>query len=159
MPPVPQLWAIIRASVNQGESEVTTGTYTGSCICGSVRYEISGELLNFFHCYCGRCRKSTGTGHASNLILKPDAAAFTAGEDLLGSYKVPDAKRYRTVFCTSCGSPLPRVAPDLSIAVIPAGSLDSHPEIEPTGRIFCGSKEGWACNTAGIPAWDQYPEA
>ena len=133
--------------------------YTGSCICGSVKYEISGEFRFFFHCYCSRCRKSTGTGHASNVILHPEAAAWTAGEELIGSYKVADAQRYRTVFCKNCGSPLPRVAPDLSIAVIPAGTLDNYPDIEPTGRIFCGSKADWACDTTGLPAWDEYPES
>lgn len=112
-----------------------------------------------FHCYCSRCRKSTGTGHASNVILNPDAAAWTAGEDLLSSYKVVDAKRYRTVFCKTCGSPMPRVAPDLSIAVIPAGTLDSSPEISPTARIFYGSKENWACDTAELPTWEEYPES
>jgi len=138
---------------------VSSENYTGSCICGSVKYEISGEFRFFFHCYCGRCRKSTGTGHASNVILNPDAATWTAGEELIGSYKVAGAKRYRTVFCKHCGSPLPRVAPDLSIAVIPAGTLDSGPDIEPTGRIFFGSKERWACDAAELPAWDEYPES
>jgi len=111
----------------------------------------------FLHCHCGRCRKSTGTGHASNVILNPDAAEWTAGEDLIGSYKVPDAERYRTVFCKNCGSPLPRVAPDLSIAVIPAGTLDGSPEISPNGRIFCGSKAEWSCDDTELPAWAEYP--
>ena len=111
----------------------------------------------FLHCHCGRCRKSTGTGHASNVILNPDAAEWTAGEDLIGSYKVPDAERYRTVFCKNCGSPLPRVAPDLSIAVIPAGTLDGSPEIIPNGRIFCGSKAEWSCDDTELPAWAEYP--
>jgi hypothetical protein len=138
---------------------MTSGKYTGSCICGSVHYAISGEFRAFFHCYCSRCRKSSGTGHASNVIVNPDAATWTAGEELIGSYKVSDAKRFRTVFCKNCGSPLPRFAPDLSIAVIPAGSLDSQPDITPTGRIFFGSKAGWACDNQELPNWDEYPDS
>lgn len=133
--------------------------YAGSCICGSVRYEICGEFRFLFHCYCGRCRKSSGAGHASNVILNPDTAEWTAGEDLLASFKVADAKRFRTVFCKNCGSPLPRVAPDMSMAVIPAGSLDSSPDLIPTARIFFASKEDWACDSAELPAWDEYPHA
>ena len=133
--------------------------HTGSCICGSVQYEITGEFRFFFHCYCGRCRRSTGTGNASNLILKPDTATWTAGEELIGSFKVPDAKRFRTVFCKNCGSPLPRIAPDLSMAVIPVGTLDEHPELAATGKIFHGSREDWACDLDGLPAWDEYPES
>ena len=111
---------------------MSQSTFSGSCLCGSVRYEISGNPRSFYHCHCRRCRKTTGTGHASNIILKPEAAKWLAGEELLESFKVPDAKRFRTVFCSNCGSPLPRIAPDLSLAVIPAGSLDESPAIDPT---------------------------
>ena len=132
--------------------------YTGSCICGSVKYEISGEFRAFYHCHCTRCRKASGTGHASNVILKPDAAKWIAGEELLGEYKVPDAERFRTVFCKNCGSPMPRVAMERSLAVIPAGSLDSSPDIQPTGRIFFDSKAPWSCDTTELPEWPEYPQ-
>jgi hypothetical protein len=130
----------------------------GSCICGAVTYEISGEPRAFYHCHCRRCRKASGTGHASNIILKPDAAAWLSGEDLIGVYKVPDAQRFRTVFCQRCGSPLPRIAPDLSIAVVPAGSLDSEAPISPTARIMCGSRVELSCADDELPAWTEYPE-
>ncbi len=136
---------------------MSSDKYSGSCICGSVKYEIFGELRFFYHCHCGRCRKSTGTGHASNVILNPDAAEWIEGEDLIGSYKVPDAERFRTVFCKNCGGPLPRVAPDLSIAVIPAGTLDSSPEIHPDGHIFGDSKAEWSCDARELPTWAEYP--
>lgn len=137
---------------------MASSDFRGGCICGSVAYEISGEPLGFNHCHCWRCRKSTGTGHASNIILKPVSAAWTAGEELLGTFKVPDAKRFRTVFCTRCGSPLPRVAPDLSIAVIPAGSLDSVPPLNPTARIFWESRAEWSCEAGGVPTWAEYAQ-
>ena len=136
---------------------MSSDKYSGSCICGSVKYEITGEFRFFFHCHCGRCRKSTGTGHASNVILNPDAVEWMDGEDLIGSYKVPDAERFRTVFCKNCGGPLPRVAPDLSMAVIPAGTLDSNPEINPTGYIFGDSKAAWSCDSRELPTWAEYP--
>ena len=88
---------------------------SGSCLCGSVTYEISGESMHFYHCHCRRCRKATGTGHASNIIMRPDAVAWTTGEHLLSYYKVPDAKRFATTFCKTCGSLMPRIAPDNSV--------------------------------------------
>jgi hypothetical protein len=132
--------------------------FQGSCICGSVEYRITGEPFAFNHCHCHRCRKASGTGHASNILLKPASADWTAGKEFLATYKVPGAKRFATVFCSKCGSPLPRVAADLSIAVIPAGSLDSEPPLSPTGRIFWGSRAPWSCADAHIPTWDEYPQ-
>jgi len=137
---------------------MSSAEYDGGCICGSVTYEITGVARGFYHCHCKRCRKSSGTGHASNIILKPETVNWTAGEDLLGRYKVPDAERFGTVFCTKCGSPLPRIAPDLSVAVIPAGSLDTEPPLEPTARIMYDSRAAWSCTDERIPAWAEYPE-
>ena len=52
---------------------MTQTTLSGSCLCGAVRYEATGEPKRFVHCHCSRCRKATGTGHASNLFLQPGA--------------------------------------------------------------------------------------
>ncbi len=133
-------------------------TLTGSCLCGAISYKISGETRAFYHCHCSRCRKASGTGHASNVILKPDTAEWLSGEDLINTFKVPEADRFATVFCSNCGSPLPRVAPDLSRAVIPAGSLDDGPDLSPTARIFWESRSDWSCDAGDIPVWSEYPE-
>lgn len=130
---------------------------SGSCLCGAVRYEISGSEGRFWHCHCRRCRKATGTGHASNVLLKPDSVDWVAGEELLKVYKVPDAKRFAAVFCGVCGSLMPRVAPDMSIAVVPAGTLDNDPGLRPEARIFQGSKAAWSCDDSEIPGHDTYP--
>jgi hypothetical protein len=130
---------------------------SGSCLCGSVAYEISGESLHFFHCHCQRCRKATGTGHASNVLMRPTSVEWTAGEQLLTSYKVPEAKVFATSFCSVCGSLMPRVAPDNSIAVIPAGTLDNDPGVEPEARIFQDSKAGWSCEAGELPFHETYP--
>ena len=132
-------------------------TLKGSCLCGSVRYEISGDTGRFWHCHCSRCRKATGTGHASNILVKPINVDWTAGNELLTYYKVPDAKRFATVFCTVCGSLMPRVAPDMSIAVVPAGTLDSDPAIRPQGRIYQSSRASWSCDDADLPCHETYP--
>ena len=135
-----------------------SGVFTGSCLCGSIQYEITGDPRVFNHCYCSRCRKASGTGHASNIILTLDSAEWRAGEDLLGSYKVPDAERFSTAFCTQCGSQMPRIRKELGFAVIPAGTLDSDSPIQPTDRIMWDSKVDWACDDRDIPTWARYRE-
>ncbi len=129
----------------------------GGCLCGSVRYEIHGNEGRFWHCHCSRCRKSSGTGHASNILLKPESAEWTAGKELLKIFKVPDARYFAVVFCSECGSPLPRVAPDMSIAVVPAGTLDDDPGLRPEARIFQDSRAEWSCDDSVVPGYDTYP--
>lgn len=129
----------------------------GSCLCGSVRYEITGEPTRFYHCHCQRCRKATGTGHASNVMIKSDAIRWLDGESQLRSYKLPEAERFGTHFCGNCGSLMPRQVPALGMVVIPAGSLDSDPGIEPMAHIFYESRAPWSCAAGGLPTFAEYP--
>ena len=138
---------------------MTQTIFRGSCLCGSVQYEISGEPQRFYHCHCSRCRKATGTGHASNMMIKPGSIKWTRGEELIRSYKVPEAQRFTNCFCSVCGGRLPRYVKETDMIVIPAGSLDSDPVIKPGARIFWDSRADWSCGGDGIAVHSEYPSA
>lgn len=129
----------------------------GSCLCGAVQYEATGEPTRFYHCHCSRCRKSSGTGHATNLFLKDAQLIFTGGEDLLQHYKIPEAERFTRQFCSKCGSSVARFVPERNAVVIPAGSLDSDPPIMPQARIFWDSRASWSCSDDQIPRFSELP--
>lgn len=44
-------------------------TLQGSCLCKSVRYEVSTPFMRFGHCYCSRCRKATGGVRSTNIAV------------------------------------------------------------------------------------------
>jgi len=136
---------------------MTTRTLRGSCLCGAVRYVVEGEARRFYHCHCSRCRKASGTGHASNLFVR-GTLSWEAGEDLLTRYRVPEAERFGTSFCSRCGSSMPRYVEAAGLAFIPAGSLDTEPDILPQARIFTGSRSAWSCTAAALPEFPEYPE-
>lgn len=137
---------------------MTRESLTGSCLCGSVQYRIEGESLVFYHCHCKRCRKSSGTGHASNLRVGPETSLhWTRGEDLLKKYRVPDAERFYNLFCSNCGSPMPRAMPSIGAVIIPAGTLDTEPVMQPQSRIFWDSRAEWSCSGDELPVHAEYP--
>ena len=139
---------------------MSQSTLQGSCLCGAVKFEVSGTPIRFYHCHCKRCRKATGTGHATNLFVQPGSLTWTGGEELIKSYKVPEAKRFTRQFCTNCGSGLPRQVKDTDIVMIPAGSLDNEPVMRPQARIFWDSRAGWSCShDEAIPVHPEYPPA
>ncbi|MDH5711192.1 MAG: GFA family protein [Gammaproteobacteria bacterium] len=133
----------------------------GSCLCGevaySVQYNISEQTPRFYHCHCKRCRKASGTGHASLIIIGHCSLQWLKGEALLSRYKVPEAERFATCFCKKCGSALPRYDEQTGRAVIPAGSLDHDIDLRPQARIFWDSRTEWSCSD-NIPAYAEYPE-
>ena len=132
-------------------------TFKGSCLCGAIKYELSGEPKRFYHCHCERCRKASGTGHASNIMVKTDSLKWLAGESLLKRFKVPEAERFFTLFCAECGSAMPRDVPEIGMVVIPAGSLDHEITIKPEARIFWDSRTEWSCSGDGLNVFAEYP--
>jgi len=138
---------------------MTDVTLQGSCLCGAVKYEVVGKATRFYHCHCSRCRKATGTGHASNLFLQPGTLSWLGGQELVTSFKVPQAVRFANTFCKTCGGRLPRQAAGSDLVMIPAGSLDDEAPIRPQAVIFAGSRAGWSCVDAEMPAYSQYPPA
>ena len=135
---------------------MTTSSLPGSCLCGKVRFTATGEESRFYHCHCTRCRKATGTGHASNLFLKGELN-WESGEELVRSYKLPEADRFTNTFCTLCGGRVPRFIEALGMVFIPAGSLDAEPGMKPQARIFTGSGAAWSCDASELPSFSDYP--
>jgi len=132
------------------------GAPRGSCLCGSVAYVVTGPIRRAWNCHCSRCRKARAAAFASNLMTKADGVRFTRGEELLESYRVPDAKFFTQRFCRICGSPMPRVAAEYGVAGVPMGSLDDDPGIRPQAHVFVASKAPWFEITDDLP---QFPEA
>ena len=136
---------------------MSQSTLKGSCLCGAVTFAVTGEPQRFYHCHCSRCRKATGTGHASNLFLQPAALEWLSGEEQVVAFKVPQAKRFTNTFCAICGGRLPRQAKDSDIVMIPAGSLDDPAPIRPQASIFSESRASWSCTDDELPRYPQSP--
>lgn len=128
----------------------------GSCLCGGVQFEARKPYLQFAHCYCQRCRKATGTSHATNLYVAPAQFAWTAGEELTRRYDLPAAKSFSTTFCTRCGGPVPHFTRNRAKVVVPAGTLDDLPDLVPQANIFWASRAPWSCGDSGLPCHDEY---
>ena len=75
---------------------------TGSCLCGSVAFEIHGPMDDILLCHCTQCRKQTGHYEVSTDV--PRRALSIAGEEHLTWYFSSEA--VRRGFCAICGSSL-----------------------------------------------------
>jgi hypothetical protein len=137
----------------------STPSIKGSCLCGGIEFEVTGTPRGATHCHCSRCRKSRGTGHATNLIVALDALHFLKGEELLSKYRVPEAKFFAHWFCKECGSTLPRHDEARGFAVVPMGSFDEDPGVRPERHIHVASKMPWDLITDDLPQFEAAPPA
>jgi len=132
------------------------GVLRGACLCGAVTYEVETPFLRFAHCHCSRCRRATGSSHASNLYLAPRQFRWTSGQQLIKRYDLPSAQSFSTTFCTACGAPLPHHTRSGLEMVVPAGSLDVDPGLAPQAHIFFTSRPEWSCLDRELPAFPEY---
>ncbi|HTN63478.1 MAG TPA: GFA family protein [Devosia sp.] len=133
-----------------------TQTTAGSCQCGTVTFQVSGEFESFFLCHCKRCRKDTGSAHAANLFSSTATLSWISGSDSIRTYRVPETLHEKS-FCTKCGSALPSVQLNGALLVVPAGSINSAITIRPTAHICCASRAEWDAHLETIPQLDGLP--
>ena len=67
---------------------------TGSCLCGSVAYEVDGAAGPIVHCHCQTCRKAHGTAFSSVSPVPRDKFRWTKGEELLSSATIQRRENY-----------------------------------------------------------------
>ena len=131
-------------------------THAGSCLCGAVRYEVTGDFDRFFLCHCEHCRKGTGSAHGANLFSSQAKLDWLSGKEKVTVYNLPNTRHHKS-FCSICGSALPTAAPDGKLVVVPAGSLNTPVDLAPTAHIFMSSKGNWDQGLEAIQKFEKYP--
>ena len=95
---------------------------TGSCLCGRVRYEITGPASKASHCFCSMCQKQHGGACGSYANYASADFRYTSGEEAVQRYaSSSDAVR---CFCSRCGSGLTWQAPERNDRI--AVTLGTH---------------------------------
>ena len=128
----------------------------GSCLCGSIKFELYGDVNGFYLCHCMRCRRSTGSAHASNIFTQPENIKWLSGEDLIQRFELPGAERFMKQFCLKCGSSVPYVNRLGTKLVIPAGSLMEQFEVPPGQNNFWESRAKWYESGLKAQRHDEY---
>ena len=127
---------------------------TGACLCGAIRYEISGPLLDAGNCHCSMCRKAHGAAFATYANVNAAEFQWTRGEELVSCYESsPGSGR---VFCTVCGSTL-GATEDGRIDSVTLGTVERDPGIKPRSHIFVGSKAPWHDIADALPRFEEWP--
>ncbi|MFO1126979.1 MAG: GFA family protein [Rhodospirillales bacterium] len=122
----------------------------GGCLCGAIRYRISGPTTAAVHCHCSMCRRSTGAVVATWITV-----AATDFHLLRGTPKVyvssPKGERR---FCDRCGAQLIWASPlGTDTLDVTVGTLD-HPEHHAADRhIFIDDRVPWLKLDEGLDAY------
>ena len=112
----------------------------GGCLCGAVRYSISGSPFAAEYCHCTMCQKSSGAAVVSWMDFRTDQLTWTTGKP--SEYE--SSENVRRGFCAECGSTLSfrdTRHPDYMSLTI--ASLDDPNLVKPTYHIYTDSQVKW----------------
>lgn len=129
--------------------------HRGSCLCGTVRYEIDAPIESANHCHCSQCRKGHGAAFATYANVRREHFRFTQGEQSVAVFQAsPGVSR---TFCQHCGSNLQwfdqQARPNwLSVTL---GTLDTPVSDFTQMHIYVRSKADWYCLNDGLPVDDR----
>ena len=93
----------------------------GGCLCGAVRFEVTGEGANPHGCACRDCQRHTGAPVVAWVEFARDQVRWTGPAGVPPTYRSSDYSS--RAFCASCGSSIGAIdhAPTIALLV---GSFD-----------------------------------
>jgi len=129
--------------------------FTGGCLCGAVRYACESDPQVVAHCHCVDCRKSSGTGHCTHLVV-PETAFRVTGEVRFYERQADSGNVVSRGFCPICGSAVYSTNAGMPGMAFPrASSLDDPEVAKPQFVVYASRAPSWDTVDPSLPA---YPE-
>jgi hypothetical protein len=133
-----------------------TGAITGGCLCGKVRYQAQEEAGGG-HCHCIDCRKASGTGHASHMIV-PQPAFKVTGEVRFFDKPADSGNMVSRGFCPHCGSAIYSINNGMpGLVFVRASSLDDPEVFKPQMVVYTDRAASWDHMDASLPSFPTMP--
>ena len=102
-----------------------SASFTGGCVCGAIRYEVTGKPIMMFNCHCRDCQRTTGSGFTPVVYVPAKAFKITKGSPRYYSTPSEMVAHNKRGFCPECGSTVHYSGGNFpDVIAIPLGALD-----------------------------------
>lgn len=127
--------------------------HTGGCLCGAVRYRVTGAPTATSLCHCESCRRATGGPSLAWVIFPEDQVEITEG--MLAIYQSsPGVERG---FCARCGTSLSYARANRpGLFDVTTASLDDPEAFPPDKEIWTEERPSWEAASPNLPQFDQF---
>ena len=131
---------------------------TGSCHCGSIQYEFSGEPFTCYACHCTDCQTQSGSAFSMSMIVPLPSLKVRTGE--CAKYRQSKNESYvEHYYCEACGTRLWGVgstAPGL--AFLKPGTLNDTSEVQHVAHFWTKSAQLWVQFDSDTILYETQPE-
>lgn len=100
-------------------------TYEGSCFCGAISLEVTGEPAAMGYCHCRSCRSWSGGPVNAFSLWSPDAVKVTQGQEHLATFHKTDMSHRQ--YCRLCGGHLMTNHPPLKMIDVFTATIPDLP--------------------------------
>ena len=127
--------------------------YVGGCLCGAIRFQVSGEAVNRCFCHCRSCRLASGAPFVAWATFSSTGIRVTRGR--LATYR--SSEKVTRSFCASCGTALTYLHDarpgDLDIAL---ATLDDSSSLAPEYHIWVSHRLPWVVLADELPQYAEW---
>jgi hypothetical protein len=124
----------------------------GGCLCGAIRYRVSGEAVAATLCHCHSCRRASGGTNVAWAVF--DKSAFQWSSGFPADYSSSPGLEW--LFCGDCGSLVAyRRSSRPDHMDITTGTLDDPNLYPPTVEIWLEHRIAWETLHPELPKRQQ----
>jgi hypothetical protein len=131
----------------------TDSVRRGSCICGQVEIEVTGEPAVQAYCHCDSCRTWLSAPIHGATLWPQSAVRVVRGGDRLGLFKKTEASHRQ--FCMACGGRVLVGHPAIGMIDVPSVVLPAL-AFRPTMHVHYGEKV--LAVRDGLPKYKDFPK-
>lgn len=130
-----------------------SAVHQGSCFCGAVALEVTGEPEAMGYCHCRSCQSWSGGPVNAFSLWKPDAVRVVKGEDMIDTYaKNPQSERK---YCSKCGGHLMTNHPPFGLVDVFAATI---PTLEFKPALHVNYSDTVLPMRDGLPKLKDFPK-
>ena len=130
---------------------MSSSSYTGSCFCGQVRFDLTGKPTFACHCHCRSCQRASGAPFVTWATFALDDLNIRSGT--IAENRSSDG--VQRGHCAACGSTLTyendRRPGEIDFAVT---CFDDLSGIAPQAHIWVEDKASWLVIDDDLPKYE-----
>ena len=129
-------------------------TFNGGCLCGTVRYQITGQPVMAAICHCSMCRRANAAPVVAWAMFSESQVSFS--KSLPQTYA--SSTQARRGFCPRCGTQISFTADYIpGLIDVTIGSLDQPDSIKPEFHYWHSKHLAWVEFADGLPRHPEFP--
>ena len=130
----------------------------GGCLCGRIRYDVTGDPLAIVACHCTQCQGQSGSAFGMSMVVPRENFQILEGELRKYAARADSGTAKDCMFCGDCGTRIYNALSSLLATFnLKPGTLDDTSWLRPVAHVWVAHKQPWVPVPGDLPAYEGNP--